>query len=91
MNINQAKLVSFATVLADRQLQDHEINTLDMLAKTVSASCVVNEVENLMRAMREGHKIEAIKAYRTMTASSLLDAKNAVERYYVSQPVEKIQ
>lgn len=39
----------------------------------------VVDVYTLMSCMASARKIEAIKAYRTLTGASLVDAKNAVE------------
>jgi ribosomal protein L7/L12 len=46
-------------------------------------------VDELLRRMAEGtHKIEAIKAYRVLTGASLKESKDAVEKYWVSKPVD---
>lgn len=44
------------------------------------------EIEELLAAMNRGLKIEAIKAVRTMTGLPLKEAKELVERHFVSQP-----
>lgn len=90
MNINEAMVISFVTSLIDRMLSESEIGFLLGFVKTVSNSYSNTELETLMDAMKNGRKIEAIKAYRTMTGSSLLDAKNAIERHYVSK-VDNVQ
>jgi ribosomal protein L7/L12 len=38
-----------------------------------------NDVIDLLRAMADGRKIEAIKAYRTLTGYGLKESKDAVE------------
>jgi len=44
------------------------------------------QVDDLMKWMVEGtHKIEAIKAYRTLTGLGLKESKDAVEKYWVSR------
>jgi len=48
-----------------------------------------SEVDRLMFLMAQGtQKIEAIKCYRTMTGQGLKEAKDAVEKYWVSKPIE---
>jgi hypothetical protein len=47
-------------------------------------------VDELLLYMGGGtQKIEAIKAYCTLTGAGLKESKDAVERYWVSKPVEK--
>jgi len=47
------------------------------------ASCT--DVDILLALMKEGtKKIEAIKAYRTLTGAGLKESKDAVERYWTS-------
>ena len=46
------------------------------------ASCA--DIDNLMALMAEGNrKIEAIKAYRTLTGAGLKEGKDAVEKYWL--------
>ncbi len=45
-------------------------------------------VDELLRCMAGGtEKIQAIKAYRTLTGVGLKESKDAVEKYWVSKPV----
>ncbi len=43
--------------------------------------------ERVLDALRRERKIEAIKVYREATGATLADAKRAVERYEVKQPL----
>jgi hypothetical protein len=42
----------------------------------------IESVNNLLAAMKTGKKIEAIKAYRTLSKAGLKEAKDAVEFYW---------
>ncbi|GAA1757200.1 ribosomal protein L7/L12 [Luedemannella helvata] len=44
--------------------------------------------ERVLDALRRGRKIEAVKVYREATGATLADAKRAVERYEVGQPLD---
>jgi Ribosomal protein L7/L12 C-terminal domain len=47
-----------------------------------------NDVDSLLDLMAKGkQKIEAIKAYRSLTGVGLKESKDAVERYWISKPV----
>ena len=47
-----------------------------------------SDVDKLMMLMAEGtRKIETIKLYRNMTGFGLKEAKDAVERYWVSKTI----
>lgn len=50
------------------------------VGEQVRVLCV--EVDNLLRAMKDNKKIEAIKAYRTLTGAGLKESKDAVEGNY---------
>lgn len=89
MNINEAMVISFVTSLTDRMLSESEIGSLLGFVKAVSNSYSNAELETLMDAMKNSRKIDAIKSYRAMTGAPLIDAKNAVERHFVSN-VEKL-
>jgi hypothetical protein len=48
------------------------------------------DIDYLMALMAEGtRKIEAIKCHRKITGYGLKESKDAVERYWVSKPVEE--
>jgi ribosomal protein L7/L12 len=72
----------------------YEVEELDRIIdfdvpepKVISAKA--SDIDNLLMLMAEGtRKIEAIKAYRSLTGEGLKEAKDAVERYWMSKPIE---
>lgn len=87
--ITFGKLVKYISLLNPQDFFDVEEldNIVDMPipeAQPVKANCA--EVDYLLKLMSEGNlKIEAIKAYRTLTGAGLKDAKDAVEKYWISK------
>lgn len=93
MNIKFAKLISYVTAIrsttVSEGLQEHQIEDIAeyVTACNEPAKVTEEEVNNLMRLMKGGClKIEAIKSYRTLTGVGLKEAKDAVEKYWVSKP-----
>lgn len=95
MNTNSlkfAKLISyFTSLMANGEcLQEHQIMDINdlMIACNEPAKFTEEEINNLMRLMNGGcYKIEAIKSYRTLTGLGLKEAKDAIEKYWVSKPM----
>jgi Ribosomal protein L7/L12 C-terminal domain len=44
-----------------------------------------SQLDTLLAEIQNGYKIEAIKAYRTLTNAGLKEAKDAVEKYWPNQ------
>ncbi|MEU7904389.1 hypothetical protein [Actinoplanes sp. NPDC049118] len=54
-------------------------NKLDAVVAHLGITIREREMPEVLRLIREGRRIEAVRAYRSETGSSLLDAKNAVD------------
>lgn len=88
MNMNDSLLISYVTSLVGRPLEHEDIEVLQEKIKncfpppqeSVGASEAI--VCELLDAMQNCRKINAIKAYRAMTGVGLKEAKDAVERYW---------
>lgn len=81
---NNCGMLSYSTIEDLDCLLDFDIPE----AQPVKASC--EEIEALMELMVGGtQKIDAIKSYRNLTSAALKDAKEAVERYWVSKPASE--
>lgn len=88
--IKFAYLISQISHWGMRCLDMNELRQLEAIvtpntATQLAERPIVSEesVENLMRLMAGKQlKIEAIKAYRTLTNAGLKEAKDAVERYW---------
>lgn len=96
MKINVAKfgtLMSFISNKTDRVLCYHDSDEiLQMISDMVEQSEPVNlfNIDQLMKYMHEGmSKIEAIRAYRTLTGLGLKESKDAVEKYWVDRQVNE--
>lgn len=90
--IKFAELISYIAMLIQRgeTLSIHEIEEIDRATQPEPAKVDFKYVDALMAAMVAGNnKIEAIKVYRNLTDASLLDSKNAVEKYWVKKPETK--
>jgi ribosomal protein L7/L12 len=87
-----AKLVAFISGQFQVHMNSQDIEALDGLINIevpMQSPAKANpaEVDELMRLMAGGtQKIEAIKAYRSLTGSMLKESKDAVEKYWVSKP-----
>jgi ribosomal protein L7/L12 len=71
---------------------EYEVNTLDTIIdipapeSPPAGSASPEVIAILMKHMVAGdNKIEAIKAYRQLTGHGLKEAKDAVERYWISR------
>lgn len=79
MNLGESKLISFISVLVRRTLTCEEIAQLDSLLQRMPNQFAVKEINTLLYAAFAGRKIEAIKAYRSLTGSDLRTSKDAIE------------
>lgn len=92
--IKFAQVVAFIVDAMRTGFDDEAIRTLDNMididVQPVELPGKANPADlgMLMKAIHEGRKIEAIKAYRNMTGCGLKEAKDAVEKdwpdYYKS-------
>jgi ribosomal protein L7/L12 len=91
-NIKFAVLISYLTSLRKNDSYDsYQVedigNLVNACFEPAKVSATEEEINNLMRLMNGGClKIEAIKSYRTLTGTGLKEAKDAVEKYWVSKP-----
>lgn len=80
-HLTEMRLVSRVTEFAKRELDEYEIRGLVSLA----SECTFTNhslVDELMRALLDERKIDAIKCYRALVGVGLVEAKNAVEQAY---------
>lgn len=89
-----AALVSWLTqcrAQSDVKFSEYELETLQQYISNLTEpnKFAETEIENLLKAMKNGQKIEAIKAYRALTEMGLKESKDAIERYYISQPIQQ--
>lgn len=87
-----AKVVALvARIVQGGQIVGHDIDELDHLIdipipEPVKSYALPSEVDALLAAMNQpGKKIEAIKAYRSLTGAGLKESKDAVERYWTNR------
>lgn len=90
MNLIQfGKLINRLTIWGMRELESSEMIELEAMVKPpvqdVQTRNTVKEadVDELLKAVKEGRKIDAIKAYRCLTNAGLKESKDAIERVYV--------
>ena len=84
-----AQLVCLIVARTGRELTMHDIADLEVLTKVAPEheicnlvemnNCNLVEMNNMLTAMRDGRKIDAIKAHRALTQMGLKESKNAVE------------
>lgn len=91
-----ARLISYLSHNAGVEFAEFDIENIDAMitfeepAKlsdilpAPKASAV--DVDSLLAAFKAGTKIEAIKAYRTLTGYGLKETKDAIESYWVPKP-----
>jgi len=83
INVHEAQLISFLTSLIGRQLTSNELYDLDVYLSNMGRSINSMTLNSLLGAMSDGtNKIHAIKYYRSLTGMTLVESKNAVERYW---------
>lgn len=75
--VKVAALISFITHVSGQALDDHSISVILKMVSELKADYV--PLNRLLAAIQGERKIEAIKEYRTLTGSALLEAKNAIE------------
>jgi ribosomal protein L7/L12 len=82
--IKFARLIGAITNIANRTMSVDEIDCIDYLTEInvepvsvpYADAAIVND---LLKAMKDGQKIAAIKAYRSLTGLGLKESKDAVE------------
>lgn len=82
--IKFATLISYITFVINRGLNEAEIEDIDSLVKpNFNDRLIVNKesIDNLLSAMQENKKIDAIRAYHVLTDAGLKESKDAVEKY----------
>lgn len=82
--IKFAKLIHYITECGWNGDVNHvdELIDIDVTPVEVSGKADPALIDELMRAIHNGEKISAIKAYRSMTGFGLKEAKDAVEKYW---------
>ncbi len=95
MNMNKfATFISYLTVKTGYQFEEYQIDTManyisSLMPETQKNYVDAEVVNTLIKSMsRDGQKIEAIKAYRTLTGLGLKESKDIVEKYWMV-PVPK--
>lgn len=73
-----AQLTALIGSLSGKALDRGEIEHIEYLIRNGNGAAL-DDVHVLMRAMADGRKIEAIKAYRTLTGYGLKESNDAVE------------
>ena len=73
------------------ELSNEDIEIIDAIVEfnvpvpaKAYASCA--DVDDMLKAMREGRKIDAIKAYRSITGTGLKEGKDAIEANWLPVP-----
>jgi ribosomal protein L7/L12 len=81
--IGFARLLVFLNGLTRHNFDRHEIGEIDgLIAEGLKPATAPNaaDVRLLLESMATDRKIEAIKAFRTLTGDGLKESKDAVER-----------
>lgn len=85
--IGFGRLVNVLTIWGMRELEDHEMASLERLTavepecKPIDIDLLNSLLNNMALARHKKQLIPAIKDYRTLTNVGLKEAKEAVERY----------
>ena len=80
-----------AWVVIGETFELYQIERLADIVKTEEQPIPNVELINaLMFSMQQGRKIDAIKAYRQLTGYGLKESKDAVEKYWLTQPVQQV-
>ena len=79
-----AQIVSWVSAFGSRAMDADDIRSLEEMAKRLGSGMSSDAARDLLKAMQDGKKIEAIKAFRTLTNATLIDSKCAVETYWTA-------
>ena len=77
-----ARLISQITHVTREILEEFTIKEIAVTVDSFSAGASISSINQLLAAMRDGRKIEAIKEYRSLTGMGLKESKDAVEMYW---------
>jgi hypothetical protein len=80
--IRFAKLVSYLTNMLERSLSPVEIEDLDIFIDVDAPPVNKDALGSMLRAIKNGQKIEAIKWHRNITGCGLKDSKDEIEAYW---------
>lgn len=81
--------ISYLTKFCDKQLSEYDIDETFRHINGLIAAKAALDITDLLNAIKKGEKIEAIKAYRSLTNMGLKESKDAVEKY-IAQPVANV-
>jgi ribosomal protein L7/L12 len=87
-----ATLIAFIAMKSKHMLEAGDIKDLDNLIDIKMPDVATdqvnpNRIDEMLAAISDNHKIEAIKAYRSLTGSGLKESKDAIEKYWLRQPL----
>jgi ribosomal protein L7/L12 len=86
--IKFAKLISLITVVSNTRLSEEAIEQIDQIVSEESAfRADPQSINELLRQMKLGNKIDAIRQYRALTGAALKDSKDAVEAFWSYPPL----
>jgi hypothetical protein len=81
-----AKLVAFIASQSGQAMDDWVLEQLSQLTTMPPVAskivCDVDALYQMMEAMQQGRKIDAIKAHQALTGYGLKESKDAVEKYW---------
>ena len=79
-------LVSYVTKLADRTLDKYDVDTLYGYVELAEGQTEAKYVslDYLFDSIKDGRKIDAIKAHRALTGMGLKESKDAIESLLVN-------
>lgn len=77
--IRFARVVAHICEATKNSLSDNDIKGLDDLIDIDTPVMGVEPINEMLDAISQNKKIDAIKHYRAMTGANLIDAKRAIE------------
>ena len=90
-----AALIAYIQSCDDSYLEPHQIEKIDDLIDIPSEPeriyPKVSDIEYLLAAFKLGRKIEAIKAYRSLTGFSLKESKDMIEKYWPTVSIPYVE
>jgi ribosomal protein L7/L12 len=81
-----ARLVSYVGALTGKSFDTFEIGEIDKIASSSVAHGNIVVVGDLLLAIGDRRLIDAIKAYRQLTGSTLKDSKDVIDTLFARLP-----
>jgi ribosomal protein L7/L12 len=79
--MNKLWFISYLTHMCGRVINNEEIGVIEHQLSLFDRDTSISDIEELLKAMADGRKIDAIRYHRALTKMGLRESKELIEKY----------